>query len=147
MSFIKGKNLEYDKKEDKKDELVSSRRDFVILTASSVAGVGAIAAAVPFVRSLSPDASVLAVSTVEIDISNIKEEIWRKDLNTGENWWVNSLLSVVVIYNPTKSRDKSTRAFETYGSSFSSASKQTPMIPIGCALPSSSREMQHNIAR
>jgi ubiquinol-cytochrome c reductase iron-sulfur subunit len=73
MSFIKGKNLEYDKKEDKKDELVSSRRDFVILTASSVAGVGAIAAAVPFVRSLSPDASVLAVSTVEIDISNIKE--------------------------------------------------------------------------
>ena len=73
MSFVKEKNLEYDKKEDKKDELASSRRDFVILTASAVAGVGAIAAAVPFVRSLSPDASVLAVSTVEIDISNIKE--------------------------------------------------------------------------
>ncbi|CAG7592846.1 MAG: ubiquinol-cytochrome c reductase iron-sulfur subunit [Candidatus Midichloria sp.] len=50
-----------------------TRRDFVVLAASAVAGVGAITAAVPFIRSLSPDASVLAVGSTEVDLSNIKE--------------------------------------------------------------------------
>ena len=51
----------------------TTRRDFVVLAASAVAGVGAIAAAIPFIRSLSPDASVLAVGSTEVDLSPIKE--------------------------------------------------------------------------
>ncbi|MDJ1407810.1 MAG: ubiquinol-cytochrome c reductase iron-sulfur subunit [Candidatus Midichloria sp.] len=55
------------------EDTVPTRRDFVVLAASAVAGVGAITAAVPFIRSLSPDAGVLAVGSTEVDLSNIKE--------------------------------------------------------------------------
>ena len=55
-----------DKKIDK------NRRDFVVLTASSAAGVGAVCAAWPLVDSLNPAADVLALSSVEVDISNIQ---------------------------------------------------------------------------
>ncbi|RYE05926.1 MAG: ubiquinol-cytochrome c reductase iron-sulfur subunit [Rickettsiaceae bacterium] len=49
-----------------------NRRDFVTLTASSMAAVGAVCAVWPLVNSLNPSADVLALSTIEIDLSNIK---------------------------------------------------------------------------
>jgi ubiquinol-cytochrome c reductase iron-sulfur subunit len=55
------------------NEDTSTRRDFVVLTASAVACAGAAAAAIPFVKSLAPDKAVLAVGSTEVDISKIKE--------------------------------------------------------------------------
>lgn len=48
------------------------RRDFVVLTASAVAAVGAAACAWPMIDSLNPAANVLAMSSIEVDLSNIK---------------------------------------------------------------------------
>lgn len=48
------------------------RRDFIVLTASSVAAVGAACVAWPLIDSLNPAADVLAMSTIEVDISNIQ---------------------------------------------------------------------------
>jgi ubiquinol-cytochrome c reductase iron-sulfur subunit len=64
-----------DKKGDAlpKEEKDISRRDFVVMTASAAACAGAVAAVIPFVKSLSPDAGVLAVGTTEVDIANIPE--------------------------------------------------------------------------
>ncbi len=50
-----------------------TRRDFIALTAASLAGVGAAAAVWPFVHSMNPAADVLALSSVEVDLSPIKE--------------------------------------------------------------------------
>ncbi len=57
---------------NQKDDASHSRRDFVVMAASAVACIGAATAAIPFIRSLSPDASVLASGTTEVDISNVK---------------------------------------------------------------------------
>lgn len=75
------KNGSDDYNDDNSDEK-SSRRDFVVMAASAVACVGAAVAAVPFIRSMGPDASVLASGTTEVDITNIKEgetitTMWR----------------------------------------------------------------------
>lgn len=50
-----------------------SRRDFMVMTATGVACVGAAAATVPLVKSLAPSADVLAVGATEVDLSKIKE--------------------------------------------------------------------------
>ena len=47
------------------------RRDFLNVAAVSFAGVGAVAALVPLVVQMSPSADVLALATVEIDISKV----------------------------------------------------------------------------
>ena len=47
----------------------TTRRDFVTLTASSVAVVGAACSAWPLIDSLNPSADVLALSSIEVDIS------------------------------------------------------------------------------
>lgn len=47
------------------------RRDFINVAAVSVAGVGAAAATLPLIASMSPSADVLAVSNTEVDISGI----------------------------------------------------------------------------
>lgn len=57
-----------EKNMDKKD---ITRRDFMVLTASSFAGVGAICSVWPLLDSLNPAADVLAVSSVEFDLSNV----------------------------------------------------------------------------
>jgi len=49
-----------------------TRRDFIVLTASAVAGVGTVAATWPLIDSLNPSADVLAMATVEVDISSIE---------------------------------------------------------------------------
>lgn len=48
------------------------RRDFIVLTASSFAAVGAACTAWPLIDSLNPAADVLAMSSVEVDVSNIE---------------------------------------------------------------------------
>jgi ubiquinol-cytochrome c reductase iron-sulfur subunit len=51
----------------------TSRRDFMVLTASAMAGVGAACALVPLVDSMNPSADVLAMGSIEVDISQIAE--------------------------------------------------------------------------
>lgn len=48
-----------------------TRRDFITLTASSMAAVGTACAAWPLIDSLNPSADVLALSSIEVDISKI----------------------------------------------------------------------------
>lgn len=51
----------------------TTRRDFMLLTASALAGVGACSAAWPFIHSMNPAADVLALSSIEVDLSPIQE--------------------------------------------------------------------------
>ena len=48
------------------------RRDFIVLTASALAGVGSVASAVPFISSLNPAKDVKALSSIEVDISDLE---------------------------------------------------------------------------
>ena len=54
---------------NKDDEI--TRRDFMVLTASSMTAVGAACAVWPLVDSLNPSADVLALSSIEVDISAV----------------------------------------------------------------------------
>lgn len=49
-----------------------TRRDFIVLTASAVAGVGAASFAWPLIDSLNPAADVLALSSTEVDLTSIE---------------------------------------------------------------------------
>jgi ubiquinol-cytochrome c reductase iron-sulfur subunit len=49
-----------------------TRRDFIVLAASSTAAIGAACALWPLVDSLNPSAEVLALSSIEVDISHIQ---------------------------------------------------------------------------
>lgn len=49
-----------------------TRRDFIVLTASAVAAVGAVGATWPLIDSLNPSADVLALASTEVDISAIQ---------------------------------------------------------------------------
>lgn len=60
----------------------STRRDFLLLTAGAVGGVGAAYFAWPFLDSMNPAADILAQSTVEVDLSPIPKGqaitvVWR----------------------------------------------------------------------
>ncbi len=48
-----------------------TRRDFIILTAQAMGGLGAAAVAWPFIDSMNPSADVLALSTTEVDLSPV----------------------------------------------------------------------------
>jgi ubiquinol-cytochrome c reductase iron-sulfur subunit len=54
------------------DENDPSRRDFLVLTAGAMAGVGACVTAYPLVQSMNPAADVLAMSTTEVDVSALQ---------------------------------------------------------------------------
>jgi ubiquinol-cytochrome c reductase iron-sulfur subunit len=59
-----------------------TRRDFIVLTASATAAVGAASLAWPLLDSLNPSASVLALSSVEVNIASIAKGqsiriLWR----------------------------------------------------------------------
>lgn len=47
------------------------RRDFIVLTASALGAVGAASAAWPLIHSMNPAADVLALSSIEVDLSPI----------------------------------------------------------------------------
>ncbi|MEO1674620.1 MAG: ubiquinol-cytochrome c reductase iron-sulfur subunit N-terminal domain-containing protein, partial [Pseudomonadota bacterium] len=49
------------------------RRDFIHLLAGSVAAVGAAGIVWPLVQQMNPDASVLALSSTEVDLSAVAE--------------------------------------------------------------------------
>jgi len=59
------------------------RRDFLNIAAVSFAGVGAVAVVVPLVNQMNPSADVLALASIEVDVSAIQpgqaiKTIWRK---------------------------------------------------------------------
>ncbi len=59
------------------------RRDFLNVAAVSFAGIGTVAALVPLVVQMSPSADVLALATIEVDISKVVpgqgiKVSWRK---------------------------------------------------------------------
>ena len=56
----------------KKDSKEPSRRDFIFLATGAFAAVGAISAAWPLVDQMNPDATALALSKIEVDVSGIE---------------------------------------------------------------------------
>ena len=54
------------------EEAGSSRRDFLYLTAASITAFGAASVAWPFIDSMNPSQDVLALSSIEIDISAVE---------------------------------------------------------------------------
>lgn len=50
-----------------------NRRDFLFIATGAVATVGAALTAWPFINQMNPDASVLALATVEVDLAPITE--------------------------------------------------------------------------
>lgn len=50
-----------------------TRRDFIVLSASAIAGVGAASFVWPLVDSLNPSADVLALASTEVDISKVEK--------------------------------------------------------------------------
>lgn len=50
-----------------------SRRDFITLTASAVAGVGAASCLWPLIDSMNPASDVLALSSIEVDLAPIEK--------------------------------------------------------------------------
>ena len=59
------------------------RRDFINIAAVSFAGVGAVAVVVPLVSQMNPSADVLALASIEVDVSKIApgqgiKVSWRK---------------------------------------------------------------------
>jgi ubiquinol-cytochrome c reductase iron-sulfur subunit len=59
------------------------RRDFINIAAVSFAGVGAAAVVIPLVNQMNPSADVLALASIEVDLSSIKpgqaiKTSWRK---------------------------------------------------------------------
>lgn len=51
----------------------STRRDFIFIASGAMAAVGAAGAIWPFIAQMNPDASVRALSTVEVDLSPLAE--------------------------------------------------------------------------
>lgn len=50
-----------------------NRRDFIVLASGALAAVGSCAVAWPLIHSMNPAADVLALSSIEVDLSPIKE--------------------------------------------------------------------------
>ena len=48
-----------------------TRRDFLYVATGSLAAVGVASAVWPLIDQMNPDASVLALASIEVDISNI----------------------------------------------------------------------------
>jgi ubiquinol-cytochrome c reductase iron-sulfur subunit len=63
------------------DDPTATRREFLYLTAGAMGAVGAASAAWPLVDSMNPAADTLALSKIEVDLSNLqpgqsKTEMW-----------------------------------------------------------------------
>lgn len=68
---------------DSGGEVGHRRRDFINIAAVSFAGIGAVAAVIPLVNQMNPSADVLALASIEVDVSKIAagqaiKTIWRK---------------------------------------------------------------------
>ncbi|MBI1273545.1 MAG: ubiquinol-cytochrome c reductase iron-sulfur subunit [Alphaproteobacteria bacterium] len=67
---------------DSTDQLGETRRDFILLAGTAMAGVGAAVAAWPLIHSMNPSADVLALASTEVDLSPVQEGqaitvVWR----------------------------------------------------------------------
>jgi ubiquinol-cytochrome c reductase iron-sulfur subunit len=51
----------------------ANRRDFLMIDTGAVAGVGVVLTAWPFINQMNPDAAVLAMASIEVDIGAIAE--------------------------------------------------------------------------
>ncbi len=51
----------------------TSRRDFLVIAANAFAAVGGAVTLWPFISQMNPDAGALALATVEVDLSPVKE--------------------------------------------------------------------------
>ena len=51
----------------------SNRRDFLVLAGNAFAAVGGAAVLWPFVHQMNPDASALALASIEVDLAPVKE--------------------------------------------------------------------------
>ena len=60
-------------KPDTVSEHTVKRRDFLVLSAQAMGGLGAAALIWPFVDSMNPSADVLAMASTEVDLSHIAE--------------------------------------------------------------------------
>ncbi len=65
-----------------KDAKEPTRRDFIVLAATALSGVGAASLAWPFINSMNPSADVLALSSIEVDLTHIQpgqsiKAMWR----------------------------------------------------------------------
>ncbi|MBP6985473.1 MAG: ubiquinol-cytochrome c reductase iron-sulfur subunit [Alphaproteobacteria bacterium] len=49
----------------------ATRRDFLVLTTTALGAVGAASLALPFIKSMNPAADVLAMATVDVDVSQM----------------------------------------------------------------------------
>ncbi|MBT4878490.1 MAG: ubiquinol-cytochrome c reductase iron-sulfur subunit [Alphaproteobacteria bacterium] len=68
-----GKNTKTDKiKATESENVDGEKRDFVVLAATAMAGVGAASVAVPFVHSMNPAKDVKALASIEVDISGLE---------------------------------------------------------------------------
>jgi len=56
----------------KQNKIDTKKRDFIALTASSVAGVGAACTAIPFINSMNPAKDVQALASIEVNISGLE---------------------------------------------------------------------------
>lgn len=75
------KKVENNNKAESKVE-DENRRDFMVLAASATAGVGGACAVAPLVGSMTPAADVLALSSTEVDVSDVavgetKRVMWQ----------------------------------------------------------------------
>ncbi len=55
------------------DSAEGNRRDFLYIATGAVGGVGAVLSVWPFVHQMNPDATVLALASIEIDLEKIAE--------------------------------------------------------------------------
>lgn len=76
---------EISKDKNNKEELKDkSKRDFVVTSAYTTAGVGAACMALPLIDSMNPAADVAALASIEVDLTGMKEGDEKKVMWRGK---------------------------------------------------------------
>lgn len=70
------------------------RRDFIYVATAAFAGVGAVAVAVPLINQMNPSADILALASVEVDLSPIQPGQAIKTVWQSKPVFVRNLTSV-----------------------------------------------------
>ena len=71
--MVPAQGIEGDKAVAATDTAEPTRRDFLYIATGSVAAVGAAVTMWPLIDQMNPDASVLALASIEVDISSLSE--------------------------------------------------------------------------
>jgi ubiquinol-cytochrome c reductase iron-sulfur subunit len=105
------------------------RRDFINVAAVSFAGAGAVAVVFPLVNQMNPSADVLALASIEVDISKIAEgqaikTSWRKQPVFIRNLTAKEIAEANAV-DPSSLRDPATLAERT------KEGKQNWLITLG----------------